>query len=117
MVIGRKEGNRGFGVHPQDPGDAQGRGRTAVLGAGLNDEIFLGQVGELQLENLGHLGVRDHMHALDRDDRRQALNRDLEHGPVAEQGQGLLGHQLSAERPQPGATPAGHDEGMKHGVS
>ena len=61
------------------------------------------------------LATCDDPRPLGRHLRRDAVDRSLEEGAVAAEGEELLRPRLPAARPEPRAAAAGHDHRVKHG--
>ena len=109
-VVGRQHGHdRGCGTRSRN-GRSQRDGGAGVAADRLADDVLLWQFRKL----FGHLRrlnlVGDHQNISQRHQWQHAVHGLLQKRLPSQQGDQLLGCLLPADRPEPLAAPAGHDD-------
>ncbi|CCF82563.1 hypothetical protein NITHO_130002 [Nitrolancea hollandica Lb] len=91
---------------------AEADGRSGAAGSRFNNDVVLRNLGKLAADGGGMAASGDHVHVLTWDDRKQAVNRGLEHRPRTGQRQQELWFRRPAGRPEPRSTPTRRDHRM-----
>ena len=111
MVRGQG-GDDGLGIALVDDQIAQPGRRAAVPPEGLDDEVFQRDFRRLGVQAGDLILAGDDVHMVRGQQRLETPDAHLKHGLVTDQAQHLLGPCLAAERPQPRAPAARHDQGV-----
>jgi hypothetical protein len=115
-VVGREHRDHGLGVCRGDDRAPQGDGGQRVAPGRLDDQAVGLQPFDRR-HRLAQLLPRAEPHLRRRHDRGGPLHRDVEQRAPLQQRDELLGQRGGRERPQPGAGPAGQDQGVPHADS
>ena len=109
-VIGGQHGHDAGGGARADQRRAQRDGGAGVAAHRLGDEIGLGEFRQLFAHFRQLRLVGDDENIFGRHQRQHAVHGLLQKRTFAEQREQLLGHLLAAQRPEPLAAPARHDD-------
>ena len=108
-MIGWQHRHDARGRARPDERGSEGDGSAGVPANGLGHDIVLRQFGQL-LAHRRRLGlVGDDENVFERHQRQHAVHRLLQERAFAQQGEQLLGRFLAAQRPEPLAASARHD--------
>jgi hypothetical protein len=112
-VIGSQYCHDSVSITAIEVKSAQTDGWRCAAANGLGYEVLCGQFRRLIRQAAHVLAARDDEDLLRLEERSDSIDSVLEHRPIPNQSQRLLGTITAADRPQSGSGPTGHDEGIE----